>query len=178
MLALDDDRIDGLDIHIPWEIDPGVLADLRDIGIDGGLALWFCINGGNMGLGQALADQAGGIACIDEVVDNQPALALADDGGIYVSVFAGIDAPDDEKINGRNAAGDLRDIDVALDGGKIIGVALGIASADSSWGRLRGELELSLRKSDLDGLTLNGVPRTVIARSFPMALLRQLKKGS
>lgn len=88
--------------------------------------------------------------------------ALANEGGVYVTVFGGIDAPDEEKIDGRNAAGDLRDIDVALDDGKVIGAALGVAGADSSWGRLRAEVEFSFRKSDLEGLTLNGVPRTVV----------------
>lgn len=88
--------------------------------------------------------------------------AFAEEGGVYVSIFGGIDTPDEEKLDGQNAAGDLRDIDVALDDGKIFGGALGVAGADSSWGRLRAEVELSFRKSDQEGLTLNGVPRTVI----------------
>jgi opacity protein-like surface antigen len=83
----------------------------------------------------------------------------------YVAVFGGIDLPDDERINGTNANGDLRDIDVGFDQGELFGAALGIVSDDFSFGRVRGEIEFSSRESDLESLSLNSVDRTVNAGS-------------
>lgn len=88
--------------------------------------------------------------------------AAAQERGAYVTVFGGVDAPADEKIDGRNAAGDLRDIDVGFDDGSMFGVALGLTGPDRSWGRARAEIEFSYRESGLEELTLNGVSRTVV----------------
>jgi opacity protein-like surface antigen len=88
--------------------------------------------------------------------------AAGQERGAYVTVFGGMDAPVDEKIDGRNAAGDLRDIDVGFDSGSIFGAALGLASTERSYGRARAEIEFSHRESQLGDLTLNDVDRTVV----------------
>ncbi|GAA0630120.1 hypothetical protein GCM10009422_29560 [Brevundimonas kwangchunensis] len=81
--------------------------------------------------------------------------------GPYVAVFAGFDKPADEAIDGRNAAGDLRDIEVAFDNGVLFGGALGVATRETVHGRGRAEIELSYRSSELESLTLNGVDRVI-----------------
>lgn len=89
-------------------------------------------------------------------------LAHAGDQKVYVAAFGGIDMPDDESLDGTNAAGDLRDIDVLLDNESVVGLAFGVATSELGFGRFRGEIEASFRQSDLSGLTLNGVAREVL----------------
>jgi len=79
----------------------------------------------------------------------------------YVTLFAGLDKAADEAIDGRNAAGDLRDIDIAFDNGALVGGALGVSTRETAHGRARAEIELSYRTSELEGLTLNGVDRVI-----------------
>ena len=96
--------------------------------------------------------------------NTSPALAQDEStsGGIYVSGSAGIVKSDDQLINGANAAGMPRRIITDLDKGSAFAVALGYATKDASWGRVRGELEFSRQKADLDALSLNGVNRALI----------------
>lgn len=81
--------------------------------------------------------------------------------GFYITAFTGGDSPDKEVLDGVNAAGLARLNVVTLDEGSIYGAALGVASPEYRFGRLRAELELSARKSDVEGVDLNGVARTV-----------------
>lgn len=92
-------------------------------------------------------------------------LANAGEHKVYITGFAGTDMPDEEALNGVNAAGQVRDIDVALEDASVLGLALGVASPDYSFGRLRAEAEVSFRESDVEGVTLNGVPRVFIEGS-------------
>ena len=69
-------------------------------------------------------------------------------GGVYVSGSAGIVQSDDQLINGANAAGAPRRIITDMDKGSAIALALGYATKDANWGRVRGELEFSKQKAD------------------------------
>ena len=88
--------------------------------------------------------------------------AHAEEPKVYIAAFGGIDMPDDERLDGTNADGQLRDIDVLLGDDSVVGLALGVATPEQSFGRFRGEIEASFRQSDLGGLTLNGVAREVL----------------
>ena len=92
--------------------------------------------------------------------------AVAEDqssnGGVYISGSAGIVKSDDHLINGANAAGMPRRIITDLDKGSAFAIALGYATKDANWGRVRGELEFARQKADLDALSLNGVGRALI----------------
>ena len=92
--------------------------------------------------------------------------ALAQDvgttGGVYVSGSAGIVQSDDQLINGANAVGAPRRIITDMDKGSTIAIAVGYATKDANWGRVRGELEFSKQKADLEALSLNGVNRALI----------------
>lgn len=81
--------------------------------------------------------------------------------GFYITAFAGADSPDKEVLDGVNAAGLPRLNVITLDEGSIYGASLGVASTEYGFGRFRAELELSARKSDLEGVDLNGVARTI-----------------
>lgn len=81
---------------------------------------------------------------------------------LYVAGFIGTDSPDTVEISGANAGGAVRDIEAELDDGELRGVAFGVAGRDTSFGRLRGEVELSFREADLVGLALNDVAREII----------------
>ncbi len=83
----------------------------------------------------------------------------------YVTGFAGADSPDSEALDGSNAAGQVRDIDVSLEDGAVSGLAIGVASTDYSFGRFRAEVEASFRQSDVGGVRLNGVDRVVLEGS-------------
>jgi opacity protein-like surface antigen len=93
-----------------------------------------------------------------------PAFAQDEDNGngIYVSGSAGIVASDDQLINGFNAAGAPRRIITDMDKGRAFNLALGYATDDADWGRVRGELEFSKQKADLKSLSLNAVNRALI----------------
>jgi opacity protein-like surface antigen len=81
--------------------------------------------------------------------------------GFYVSAFAGSDSPDKEVLDGINAAGLPRLNVITLDDGPIYGGSLGVASTEYGFGRFRAEIEVSSRDSDLEGVDLNGVARTI-----------------
>ncbi len=87
------------------------------------------------------------------------ASASAQERSVYVGVFGGGDFVEDESINGANAAGAVRDIDVEFDTGSVFGAVVGVAGAEQSWGRIRGEVEASFREADMSALALNGVAR-------------------
>lgn len=91
--------------------------------------------------------------------------AQAQDQEFYVGVFAGVDFPDDEAIDGFNAFGAPRDINVELDAGPVFGLTLGFAAPDQAWGRVRGEVETSFREAEVDVFTLNDVDRALEERS-------------
>src|SRR3954452_11628787 len=74
------DRPGVLRLRVPREQDPGVLAHLGDEGVDDRAAEGLGVDGGEVGLGQQLADDAGGLAGVDQVVDDEPAGAVAADG--------------------------------------------------------------------------------------------------
>src|ERR1700722_21039563 len=65
-----DRRLKG-EAHIPREVDPRVLGDLGDEGVDQGAPQGFGVDGGEMCFGQHLAHQLGGGAGVDQVVDDQ-----------------------------------------------------------------------------------------------------------
>lgn len=94
-----------------------------------------------------------------------PALAQDESnttGGIYASGSVGIVQSDDQLINGANAAGAPRRIITDMDKGSNFALAIGYATNDASWGRVRGELEFGSQKADLKALSLNGVNRALI----------------
>src|ERR1700756_4098560 len=62
---------------VPGKEDPGVLRHLGDVGVDQRAALGLGIDSCEMRVGQHLAHQLAGLAGIDEVVDDQKALAGA-----------------------------------------------------------------------------------------------------
>ena len=80
---------------------------------------------------------------------------------VYVTAFGGSDSPGRETLDGANSSGAARHIEATLDDGSIFGAALGVTSPDYSFGRFRAEVEVSSRKSDLQGIELNGVARTI-----------------
>jgi opacity protein-like surface antigen len=82
----------------------------------------------------------------------------------YITVFAGKEYGEDFRQapdGGLTVGGQPRNIDIELDSGKILGGAIGLASRDNKFWRLRGEIEVSYRKSDLQALALNGVDRVI-----------------
>ena len=95
-----------------------------------------------------------------------PALAQDESatGGVYVSGSAGVVKSDDQFINGANAAGAPRRIITDMDKGSTVAIAIGYATKDANWGRVRGELEFAKQKADLDALSLNGVNRALIGK--------------
>ena len=58
-------------------MDPGVLRHFRNVGIDQRTPLWLGVDGGEMGVRQQRAHQPAGLAGVDEIVDDQQALASA-----------------------------------------------------------------------------------------------------
>ena len=104
------------------------------------------------------------IAIAALALTTSPALAQGktDTGGVYLSGSAGIVQSDDQLINGANAAGAPRRIITDMDKGSAFAIALGYATQDASWGRVRGELEFAKQKADLKALSLNGVNRALI----------------
>jgi opacity protein-like surface antigen len=93
-----------------------------------------------------------------------PAFAQDEDssGGVYVSASAGIVASDDQRLNGANAAGAPRRIVTDMDQGSAFAFALGYATRDSDWGRVRAEVEFAKQKADLKALSLNEIDRALI----------------
>lgn len=84
-------------------------------------------------------------------------------GGIYVSALAGVVTPDEQRIVGANAAGAPRRIVTDMKSGTALGVAVGYATRDANWGRLRGELEFGQLTAELKALSLNEVDRALIS---------------
>ena len=62
--------------HVPWKVDPGVLAHLGDEGVDQRPPGGFGVHGRVMAFGHHLADQPRGLAGVDQVVDHQDRRAL------------------------------------------------------------------------------------------------------
>lgn len=83
-------------------------------------------------------------------------------GGVYVSGSVGVVVADDQLINGANAAGAPRRIITDMDKGTNYALALGYATKDANWGRVRLELEFAGQQADLRALSLNGVDRALI----------------
>lgn len=86
----------------------------------------------------------------------------ASTGGVYVSALAGVVTSDDHRITGANAAGAPRRIVTTLDRGSAFAFALGYATKDADWGRVRGEAEFARQEAKLDALSLNEVGRALI----------------
>lgn len=99
------------------------------------------------------------IAAISVAMVAGSANAQSTDKRFYTSLFGGAETFDDESIIGANAAGQARNINIQFYEGSVFGAALGVSSADSSFGRFRGELEIASRQADVDALALNGVTR-------------------
>jgi opacity protein-like surface antigen len=93
-----------------------------------------------------------------------PAAAQDDDssGGVYISGSVGVVTSDDQLINGATAAGAPRRIITDMDRGLAFALALGYATKDADWGRVRGELEFAKQKAELKALSLNAVDRALI----------------
>lgn len=64
------------DVEVPGEENPGVLADFGNERVHHFAALGLGVDGGEVGAGEHFADGAGGVAGIDEVVDDQDIAAL------------------------------------------------------------------------------------------------------
>ena len=94
-----------------------------------------------------------------------PAFAQTENksGGIYVSASAGVVSPDDQLINGANAAGAPRRIITDMKSGTALGLAVGYATGDANWGRVRGEIEFGQHTAEVEALSLNGVNRALIS---------------
>src|SRR3954454_25024560 len=91
------DRPRVLRLGIPREQDPGVLADFGDERVDDRAAERLGVDGGEVGLGQQLADDAAGLAGIDQVVHDEPAGTVAadrleDPGLALILLVVGADA--------------------------------------------------------------------------------------
>ena len=93
-----------------------------------------------------------------------PASAEDEDssGGVYVSASAGVVVSDDQLINGFTAAGAPRRIITDMDKGSAFALALGYATNEADWGRVRAELEFANQKAELKALSLNAVDRALI----------------
>src|SRR5689334_15354908 len=109
------DRPRVLRLRVPREQDPGVLADLRDERVDDRAAEGLGVDGGEVGLGQHLADDAAGLAGVDQVVDDQPAGTVAadrlEDAGLALALLvvgADADRVDDADVElaGDDVGGD------------------------------------------------------------------------
>src|SRR5262245_7891666 len=85
--AVPDRRLEGKS-RVPGKIDPGVLRYFGDERVDHGSAHGLGVDGREMRLGQHLAHYRGGLAGIDEIIDDQHALAApaadADDAARHV----------------------------------------------------------------------------------------------
>ena len=94
----------------------------------------------------------------------QPASAQDEDssGGVYMSGSTGVVVSDDQLINGFTAAGAPRRIITDMDKGSAFALALGYATKDADWGRVRAELEFAKQKAELKALSLNAVDRALI----------------
>lgn len=79
----------------------------------------------------------------------------------YVSLHAGQDRQDDEKIRGANAAGLPRNNDLTFSDGRVYAAALGINAFEGDWGRVRFDAELSQREADVETIALNNVQQTI-----------------
>src|SRR5690606_17849862 len=66
-------------VEVPGEEYPGVLADLGDKGVDHVAALGLGVDGGEVGTGQHVADDAGGIAGVHQIIDDEELAAIARD---------------------------------------------------------------------------------------------------
>lgn len=86
----------------------------------------------------------------------------AANGGVYASGSVGIVKSDDQLINGFTAAGAPRRIVTDMDKGSNFALAIGYATQDANWGRVRGELEFAGQKAEVKALALNGINRALI----------------
>ena len=84
--------------------------------------------------------------------------------GIYVSGATGVTLSDDQLINGFNAAGAPRRIITSMDCGIVFNAAIGYATDDKPWGRVRAEAEFAYQKAKLAALSLNAVDRALIGQ--------------
>ena len=76
------DRLLVGEAHIPGKIDPCVLGNFGDEGVDQRAALRLGVDGGEMRLGQHFPHDLGGVSGIDQVIHDQPAFAIARLSGI------------------------------------------------------------------------------------------------
>jgi transposase len=104
------DRLDVLRLGVPREEDPGVLADLGDEGVDHLAAGRLGVDGGEVRLGQELADDSTGLPGIDQIVDNQPALAVPLDRFQDLGVTPGLVV-----VGGNADRVDQSDVELAAD---------------------------------------------------------------
>ncbi len=100
-----------------------------------------------------------------------PAFAQSADssGGVYVSGSAGILTSDSHLINGATAAGAPRRIITDMENGLALAFAVGYATKEADWGRVRAELEYGRRQANLRALSLNGVNRALIGEPDKVA---------
>ncbi len=73
------------------------MGDFGDVGVDNGPAGGLGVDGGEVGFGEHVADDAAGSTCVHQVVDDHPAFAVAFDtfediGIALVLVIVGRDA--------------------------------------------------------------------------------------
>lgn len=141
---------------VPGEMDPLVLLKFFHAGIDDGATGGLGVEGGEVSLREELADDAGGLAGVDEVVDEEVAVAVAGDafedvdaaldlrGGVALAGLVagdadGVDEADleltgDEGGGDEAAAGDGDDAFPRADGvehlGEITGVAVKLDPGD------------------------------------------------
>src|SRR3546814_14780269 len=146
-------RLDVGGGDVPGEQDPGVLADLGDIGIDQRAAGGLGVDRREMRPGQHLAHDSGGGAGVDQVVDDQPAVAVAggpleDDGPALVAVVVCGDADGvdeayaelagDDRGRHQTAAGYRDDAFEGSQRAEPPGQRAGVAGNGSGSGRERG----------------------------------------
>ncbi len=84
------------------------------------------------------------------------------EGDIYVSVFVGDNLGRDQRFEGANPAGAVRNIETPTKDGLLGGAAIGVVLSDSGIGRFRTEAEFSATKNDVRDLILNDVPRDLV----------------
>lgn len=112
---------------VPGKVDPGVLANFGDVGVNLGAAFGFCVDRCNVSAWEFLAHQLRCLAGVDQVIDDQDALGVHGSDTLvnvfeYVEVFQlfelavrddadGVDHPEaefarDDRCRNKAAAGD------------------------------------------------------------------------
>jgi outer membrane immunogenic protein len=98
-------------------------------------------------------------AAVLAVAMTTPSLAqdMASEWSWYVSLFGGVSMLEDLDSSGGVAAYNLA-LDEDYDTGFIIGGAIGAEFYETSFGTMRGEVELSFTSNDLSSVSVNNVP--------------------